>query len=172
MVEPSLVVLLQPVPREQKEPLLASKLVGKLVPSLVLKRVKRLASLLGVPLVPLDSQKEAKLVLQVPPVVPSRKVSKRAHSVKSEELVSTRNSVLSKPSEWPKDSNSVKPVVLMLLVVPLIDQQGTLGALVLLRRATGEFAASIIGLMRTFANQAVLAMRNARLFTEVDQKGR
>ncbi|AWL98672.1 adenylate/guanylate cyclase domain-containing protein [Bradyrhizobium amphicarpaeae] len=56
------------------------------------------------------------------------------------------------------------------LVVPLVDQQGTLGALVVLRRASGEFAASIIGLMRTFANQAVLAMRNARLFTEVDHK--
>ncbi|MDA9424634.1 adenylate/guanylate cyclase domain-containing protein [Bradyrhizobium sp. CCBAU 53380] len=54
------------------------------------------------------------------------------------------------------------------LVVPLIDQQGTLGSLVVLRRANGEFAPSIIGLMRTFANQAVLAMRNARLFTEVD----
>lgn len=58
------------------------------------------------------------------------------------------------------------------LVVPLIDQQGTLGALVVLRRANGEFASSITGLMRTFANQAVLAMRNARLFTEVDHKGR
>ncbi|MBP1097612.1 adenylate/guanylate cyclase domain-containing protein [Bradyrhizobium diazoefficiens] len=56
------------------------------------------------------------------------------------------------------------------LVVPLVDQQGTLGSLVVLRRAGGEFAASIIGLMRTFANQAVLAMRNARLFTEVDHK--
>ncbi|MBR0711754.1 adenylate/guanylate cyclase domain-containing protein [Bradyrhizobium liaoningense] len=56
------------------------------------------------------------------------------------------------------------------LVVPLVDQQGTLGALVVLRRAGGEFAGSLIGLMRTFANQAVLAMRNARLFTEVDHK--
>ncbi|MBH5391565.1 adenylate/guanylate cyclase domain-containing protein [Bradyrhizobium diversitatis] len=56
------------------------------------------------------------------------------------------------------------------LVVPLIDQQGTLGALVVLRRAGGEFAGSVIGLMRTFANQAVLAMRNARLFSEVDHK--
>lgn len=56
------------------------------------------------------------------------------------------------------------------LVVPLIDQQGTLGSLVVLRRAGGEFAGSIIGLMRTFANQAVLAMRNAHLFTEVDHK--
>jgi class 3 adenylate cyclase/HAMP domain-containing protein len=57
------------------------------------------------------------------------------------------------------------------LFTPLVDQQGLLGALVVLRRAAGEFSPGLIGLMRTFANQAVLAMRNARLFTEVDQKG-
>lgn len=56
------------------------------------------------------------------------------------------------------------------LVVPLVDQQGTLGALVVLRRLSGPFEGSLTGLMRTFANQAVLAMRNARLFTEVDDK--
>ncbi|MBW7966511.1 adenylate/guanylate cyclase domain-containing protein [Bradyrhizobium sp. BR 10261] len=56
------------------------------------------------------------------------------------------------------------------LVVPLVDQQGTLGALVVLRRAGGAFEGSLTGLMRTFANQAVLAMRNARLFTEVAHK--
>jgi class 3 adenylate cyclase/HAMP domain-containing protein len=58
------------------------------------------------------------------------------------------------------------------LVAPLLDQQGILGALVVLRRAAGEFPPNLIGLMRTFAHQAVLAMRNARLFTEVDHKGR
>ncbi|MGH6679939.1 MAG: adenylate/guanylate cyclase domain-containing protein, partial [Bradyrhizobium sp.] len=58
------------------------------------------------------------------------------------------------------------------LVVPLVDQQGILGALVVLRRETGEFPPDMTGLMRTFAHQAVLAMRNARLFSEVDHKGR
>jgi class 3 adenylate cyclase/HAMP domain-containing protein len=58
------------------------------------------------------------------------------------------------------------------LVVPLVDQQGILGSLVVLRRSTGEFSPNLIGLMRTFAHQAVLAMRNARLFSEVDHKGR
>ena len=58
------------------------------------------------------------------------------------------------------------------LVVPLVDQTGILGSLVVLRRATGDFSPNLIGLMRTFAHQSVLAMRNARLFTEVDQKGR
>ncbi|MEN3349879.1 MAG: hypothetical protein V7632_3514, partial [Bradyrhizobium sp.] len=56
------------------------------------------------------------------------------------------------------------------LVVPLVDQQGVLGALVVLRKAPGDFPDSLTGLMKTFAHQAVLAMRNARLFTEVDQK--
>jgi len=58
------------------------------------------------------------------------------------------------------------------LVVPLVDQKGILGSLVVLRKTAGEFSENLIGLMRTFAHQAVLAMRNARLFTEVDQKGR
>ena len=58
------------------------------------------------------------------------------------------------------------------LVVPLVDQQGVLGALVVLRKNAGEFSDNLIGLMRTFAHQSVLAMRNARLFSEVDQKGR
>jgi class 3 adenylate cyclase len=47
-----------------------------------------------------------------------------------------------------------------------------LGALMVRRAAAGEFPPNLIGVMRTFANQAVLAMRNARLFSEVDQKGR
>jgi class 3 adenylate cyclase/HAMP domain-containing protein len=58
------------------------------------------------------------------------------------------------------------------LVVPLVDQKGTLGSLVVLRKDSGEFTENLIGLMRTFAHQSVLAMRNARLFSEVDQKGR
>ena len=58
------------------------------------------------------------------------------------------------------------------LVVPLVDQQGVLGSLVVLRKAHGEFSSNLIGLMKTFAHQSVLAMRNARLFTEVDHKSR
>ena len=58
------------------------------------------------------------------------------------------------------------------LVVPLVDQTGILGSLVVLRQSAGEFSSNLIGLMKTFAHQAVLAMRNARLFTEVDHKSR
>jgi signal transduction histidine kinase len=58
------------------------------------------------------------------------------------------------------------------LIVPLFAQDDILGALVLQRRATGDFPASTVDLMQTFANQSVLAMKNAQLFREVDQKGR
>src|SRR3954451_7932165 len=58
------------------------------------------------------------------------------------------------------------------LIVPLVDQQGILGSLVVLRQGAGAFSPNLIGLMKTFAHQAVLAMRNARLFSEVDHKSR
>jgi signal transduction histidine kinase len=55
------------------------------------------------------------------------------------------------------------------LIVPLIGQD-TVGALVLLRRELGGFPAP--GFMQTFADQSVLALNNAQLFREVEQKGR
>jgi class 3 adenylate cyclase/HAMP domain-containing protein len=79
---------------------------------------------------------------------------------------------LANVADFPMRDIAVEAGFHSVLVVPLVDQQGVLGALVVLRRAAGEFPPGLIGLMRTFANQAVLAMRNARLFTEVDHKGR
>jgi signal transduction histidine kinase len=58
------------------------------------------------------------------------------------------------------------------LIVPLIGQNEIHGALVVQRRATGEFPANTVGLMQTFAHQSVVAMANARLFREIEQKGR
>ena len=40
------------------------------------------------------------------------------------------------------------------------------------RREAKDFTANTIGLMQTFADQSALAMNNARLFREVEQKGR
>src|SRR5258708_1281818 len=58
------------------------------------------------------------------------------------------------------------------LVVPLVDQKGVLGSLVVLRKNAGEFSQNLIGLMKTFAHQSGLAMRNARLFSQLDHKSR
>jgi signal transduction histidine kinase len=57
------------------------------------------------------------------------------------------------------------------LVVPLIGPERILGALVVQRKARGAFPANTVGLMQTFAHQSVLAMHNAQLFHEVEEKG-
>src|SRR4029077_693261 len=44
--------------------------------------------------------------------------------------------------------------------------------LVVRRRAPGAFAQNIVDLMKTFAAQSVLAIQNARLFREIEDKGR
>ena len=79
---------------------------------------------------------------------------------------------LGETSEHPLRDVALEAGFNSVLVVPLVDQTGILGSLVVLRRNAGEFSANLIGLMTTFAHQAVLAMRNARLFTEVDHKSR
>ena len=58
------------------------------------------------------------------------------------------------------------------LVVPLIAPDGALGALVVESLRPRVFAANKVSLMQAFAHQAVLAMRNARLFRAVEENGR
>jgi signal transduction histidine kinase/putative methionine-R-sulfoxide reductase with GAF domain len=56
------------------------------------------------------------------------------------------------------------------LMVPLVGAERILGALVLQRRATGEFPPETVQLMQTLASQSVLAIQNARLFREIADK--
>ncbi|HEY6982163.1 ATP-binding protein [Reyranella sp.] len=58
------------------------------------------------------------------------------------------------------------------LTVPLLGVEGIVGALVVRRRAPGEFAANIVDLLQTFGTQSVLAIQNARLFNEIEDKSR
>jgi adenylate cyclase len=75
--------------------------------------------------------------------------------------------------EHPLNSVALAAGFNSVLVVPLGDrQQGVLGSLVVLRKTLGTWASGTVGLIQTFAHQSVLAMRNASLFHEVDQKGR
>jgi adenylate cyclase len=46
------------------------------------------------------------------------------------------------------------------------------GALVVRRKTPGEFRASTVDLLKTFAAQSVLAIQNARLFSEIEEKSR
>src|SRR5438552_3294290 len=58
------------------------------------------------------------------------------------------------------------------LLVPLLRFHEIMGALVVRRKTPGEFSKNTIDLLRTFAAQSVLAIQNARLFQEIEEKGR
>src|SRR5438093_426294 len=58
------------------------------------------------------------------------------------------------------------------LVVPLIGTERVVGALVIRRKQPGKFPKGTIHLLRTFAAQSVLAIQNARLFHEIEDKSR
>jgi signal transduction histidine kinase len=57
-----------------------------------------------------------------------------------------------------------------LLAVPLLLEQKIMGALTIYRRQTGTFAQAVVNLLQTFATQSVLAIQNARLFREIEEK--
>jgi len=59
-----------------------------------------------------------------------------------------------------------------LLSVPLLREQQILGGLTVWRRQTGEFKPEVVNLLQTFATQSALAIHNARLFREIQEKGR
>ena len=59
-----------------------------------------------------------------------------------------------------------------LLIVPLLRPDHIVGALVVRRKAPGEFPQSTIGLLETFADQSVVAIQNANLFHEIEEKGK
>ena len=58
------------------------------------------------------------------------------------------------------------------LVIPLLLPDQVVGALVVRRKEPGEFSQNTIELLQTFAAQSVLAIQNARLFDEIQDKNR
>src|SRR5271166_2370068 len=59
-----------------------------------------------------------------------------------------------------------------LLAVPMLKDSHTLGAIVIARTQTGRFPGQQIELLRSFADQAVIAIENVRLFDEVQARTR
>jgi GAF domain-containing protein len=59
-----------------------------------------------------------------------------------------------------------------LLTIPLLGANRIVGALVVRRKEPGEFPKHTVDLLQTFAAQSVLAIQNANLFTEVEEKSR
>jgi signal transduction histidine kinase len=75
------------------------------------------------------------------------------------------------------DATRLRPILTRLgyrslLAVPLLREERIVGGLVVWRQETGAFSADVVNLLQTFSAQSVLAIENARLFLEVEEKGR
>ena len=58
------------------------------------------------------------------------------------------------------------------LAVPLLREERIMGALTVWRKEAGSFSAEVVNLLQTFATQSALAIQNARLFREIEEKSR
>ena len=81
------------------------------------------------------------------------------------------------PDFQQEPSSGIRDLILQagfraVLAVPLLSPDGIVGMLVVRRRQTGTFANVTIDLLQTFAAQSVVAIQNARLFREIEEKGR
>ena len=56
------------------------------------------------------------------------------------------------------------------MVAPLLRGEEIVGMLVVRRRTPGEFAKNTVDIIKTFAAQSALAIQNARLFHEIEEK--
>ncbi len=59
-----------------------------------------------------------------------------------------------------------------LVTVPILREQQIMGGLTVWRKRVGEFEPEVVNLLQTFATQSALAIHNARLFREIEAKGR
>ncbi len=59
-----------------------------------------------------------------------------------------------------------------LLAFPLLRENRIIGGLVVRRKTSGEFPPPVVEMLQTFAAQSVVAIHNARLFREIEHKGR
>jgi len=73
-------------------------------------------------------------------------------------------------------ATSVRPILARLgyrsvLAVPLLREGRIMGALTVWRKEAGNFSPEVVNLLQTFATQSALAIHNARLFREIQEKG-
>ncbi len=59
-----------------------------------------------------------------------------------------------------------------MLAVPLLREDRLFGGLVVRRKEAGWFSKPVLKLLQTFATQSVVALHNAQLFREIEEKGR
>jgi two-component system, NtrC family, sensor kinase len=59
-----------------------------------------------------------------------------------------------------------------LLGVPLLREEQVVGVLAVIRKTPGDFGPEVVRVLMTFATQSALAIQNARLFREIEEKSR
>jgi len=72
----------------------------------------------------------------------------------------------------PNQQNLIDSGVRAILAVPMVREDRLIGCLGVSRNRPGEFPPETIELLRTFATQSALAIQNARLFHEIEDKSR
>jgi signal transduction histidine kinase/HAMP domain-containing protein len=82
------------------------------------------------------------------------------------------NDVAAAGPTWVLRDALLEADVRALLAVPLLREERIIGALIVRRDHPGAFEQSIIDLMQSFASQSALAIQNARLFQEIEDKSR
>jgi signal transduction histidine kinase len=80
--------------------------------------------------------------------------------------------VLAAPAESRVRGVLVRAGYRSLLAVPLVREDHLIGGLTVFRKTPGQFAREVVDLLRTFATQSALAIQNARLFREIEDKSR
>jgi signal transduction histidine kinase/putative methionine-R-sulfoxide reductase with GAF domain len=68
--------------------------------------------------------------------------------------------------------NLIASGIRAILAMPMAHHDRLVGCITVTRNRPGEFPAETIDLLRTFAAQSALAIQNARLFSELEDKGR
>jgi GAF domain-containing protein len=72
----------------------------------------------------------------------------------------------------PNRENLIESGIRAIVAVPMVREGQLIGCLGVTRNRSGEFPAETIELLRTFATQSALAIQNARLFHEIEDKSR
>jgi GAF domain-containing protein len=72
----------------------------------------------------------------------------------------------------PQRETLIESGVRAVLAVPMVREGRLIGCLGVTRNRPGEFPAETVELLRTFATQSALAIQNARLFHEIEDKSR
>jgi two-component system, NtrC family, sensor kinase len=109
--------------------------------------------------------------------------ARRATRVRKGEGVVGRTAITLEPAQVPDITvpgahesrlreNLIESGIRAVLAVPMVRDGQLIGCLVVSRNRPGDFPAETIELLRTFATQSALAIQNARLFREIEDKSR